>query len=98
MMSERGVAHPESSGLGEKPDPGRGLAVLPQTRIHPHGIKHTTFTHTLARRGGRPDRIHHWADHNDPRTTERRGALDTSPAYGAAASMAELLAPEGDGA
>jgi integrase len=70
-------------------------AGLPQKRIGPHGIKHAAITHALDRPGARRDKIQHWADHNDPRTTDRynrrRGALDGSPAYDAAASMAELL-------
>ncbi|MFJ9343788.1 tyrosine-type recombinase/integrase [Streptomyces sp. NPDC101733] len=71
-------------------------AGLPQKKAGPHAIKHTTITHALARPGARRDRIQHWADHNDPRTTEkynrRRGALDGSPGYGASASLAEALA------
>jgi hypothetical protein len=39
--------------------------------------------------------VQYWADHNDPRTADpcnrRRSALEGSPAYDAAASMAEQL-------
>ncbi|MBG7704820.1 tyrosine-type recombinase/integrase [Streptomyces sp. MC1] len=75
-------------------------AELPQKRVGPHGIKHATITHALARPGARPDRVQEWADHNDPRTTKRynrrRGALDGSPAYDAASSLAGLLGDEPD--
>lgn len=70
-------------------------AGLPQKKLGPHVLKHSTITHALDRPGARRDRIQHWADHNDPRTTDRynrrRGALEGSPAYDAAATMAGLL-------
>lgn len=70
-------------------------AGLPQTKIGPHSIKHTTITHALARPGAKREKVQYWADHNDPRTTDRynrrRGALEGSPAYDAASSMAGLL-------
>ncbi|MFK8844908.1 tyrosine-type recombinase/integrase [Streptomyces sp. Ac-502] len=70
-------------------------AGLPQKKIGPHSLKHSTITHAYDRPGARPEKIQHWADHKDPRTTQRynqrRGALEGSPAYDAAASMAEQL-------
>ncbi|WP_411143121.1 tyrosine-type recombinase/integrase [Streptomyces sp. x-80] len=74
-------------------------AGLPQKTIGPHSLKHSTITHRLARPGARRDKIQHWADHHDARTTDRynrrRGALDGSPAYDAAADLAEGLTGEG---
>ncbi|WP_031155068.1 tyrosine-type recombinase/integrase [Streptomyces xanthophaeus] len=71
-------------------------AGLPQRKVGPHAVKHTTITHALARPGARRDRIQHWADHKDPRTTDRynrrRGALDGSPGYEASSDLAEELA------
>ncbi|MFB6616915.1 hypothetical protein ACFCV9_22325 [Streptomyces sp. NPDC056367] len=59
-------------------------------------MEHTTITRALARPGARRDKIQHWADHRDPRTTDRynrrRGALDGSPGYEASAAVAEDLA------
>lgn len=70
-------------------------AGLPQKKLGPHSLKHSTITHAYDRPGARPEKIQHWADHKDPRTTQRynqrRGALEGSPAYDAAASMAEEL-------
>ncbi len=70
-------------------------AGLPQKKISPHSLKHSTITHAYDRPGARPEKIQHWADHKDPRTTQRynqrRGALEGSPAYDAAASMVEQL-------
>ncbi|MGC5042463.1 tyrosine-type recombinase/integrase [Streptomyces albidoflavus] len=70
-------------------------AGLPQKKLGPHSLKHSTITHALDRPGARPDKIQHWSDHKDPRTTQRynqrRGALDGSPAYEAAAATAGLL-------
>ncbi|GGR34799.1 tyrosine-type recombinase/integrase [Streptomyces aurantiogriseus] len=70
-------------------------AGLPQKKLGPHSLKHSTITHALDRPGARPDKIQHWADHKDPRTTQRydqrRGALEGNPAYDAAAAMAEQL-------
>ncbi|MGW1767502.1 tyrosine-type recombinase/integrase [Streptomyces sp. NPDC002073] len=71
-------------------------AGLPQKKVGPHSVKHATIAHALARPGARRDRIQHWADHRDPRTTDRynrrRTILDGSPAYEAAAGLAENLA------
>ncbi|MET8014277.1 tyrosine-type recombinase/integrase [Streptomyces sp. NPDC005271] len=70
-------------------------AGLPQKKHGPRSLKHSTITHAYDRPGARPEKIQHWADHKDPRTTQRynqrRGALEGSPAYDAAASMAEGL-------
>ncbi len=70
-------------------------AGLQQKKLGPHSLKHSTITHAYDRPGARPEKIQHWADHKDPRTTQRynqrRGALEGSPAYDAAASMAEEL-------
>ncbi|KOG74990.1 MULTISPECIES: tyrosine-type recombinase/integrase [Streptomyces] len=70
-------------------------AGLPQKKLSPHSLKHSTITHAYDRPGARPEKIQHWADHKDPRTTQRynqrRGALEGSPAYDAAASMAGHL-------
>lgn len=57
-------------------------AGLPQKKIGPHSVKHSTITHALARPGARRDKVQHWADHKDSRTTDRynrrRGILDGS--------------------
>ncbi|MFE2530057.1 hypothetical protein ACFXEL_38190 [Streptomyces sp. NPDC059382] len=72
---------------------------LPQRKVGPHAVKHTTITNALARPCALLDRIQHWADHKDPRTTDRynrrRGALDGSPDYEAGADLAETLADTG---
>ncbi|GGW13471.1 hypothetical protein GCM10018980_70940 [Streptomyces capoamus] len=87
------LRHPGDTGA-HSPLPAVERSAATHKRLGPHGIKHATITHALAR----PDRVQEWADPNDPRTTARynrlRGALDGSPAYDAASSPAGLLNDE----
>lgn len=64
--------------------------------FHPHVLKHDAVTHALAAPDAKLHHVQDFADHRDPRTTRRydrrKGQLDSSPGYGIAARMAELLA------
>lgn len=61
----------------------------------PHGTKGDAVTHALARPGARPDKVQRWAEHKDPRTTQRYNArkelLDDSPGYALGADIAGTL-------
>lgn len=61
--------------------------------IHPHVLKHDAITHALKAPDAKLHHVQDFADHKDPRTTRRydrrRGAHDSSPAYGVASRMVE---------
>lgn len=61
----------------------------------PHGVKGDAVTHALAKPEARPDKVQRWADHKNPRTTQRynhrKELLDDSPGYGLAADVAGAL-------
>ncbi|WP_329167547.1 tyrosine-type recombinase/integrase (plasmid) [Streptomyces sp. NBC_01717] len=61
----------------------------------PHGVKGDAVTHALAKPEARPDKVQRWADHKNPRTTQRynhrKELLDDSPGYGLAADIAGAL-------
>ncbi|WP_331734816.1 tyrosine-type recombinase/integrase [Streptomyces sp. NBC_00887] len=61
----------------------------------PHGTKVDAITHALSKKDARPDKVQHWADHKDSRTTQRynqrKELLDDSPGYGLAGDVASAL-------
>ena len=63
--------------------------------FHPHVLKHDAVTHALAAPGAKLHDVQDFADHKDPRTTrlydQKKGRLDSSPGYGIAARLTELL-------
>lgn len=63
--------------------------------FHPHVLKHDAVTHALDDPNSKLHIVQDFADHKDPRTTRRydrrRNRLSSSPGYGIAARLAELL-------
>jgi site-specific recombinase XerD len=68
--------------------------------FHPHVLKHDAVTHALDDPTAKLHVVQDFADHKDPRTTQRynrrKGRLANSPGYGIAARMAERLDAEGE--
>jgi site-specific recombinase XerD len=66
--------------------------------FHPHVLKHDAVTHALDDPQSKLHIVQDFADHKDPRTTRRydrrRNRLSSSPGYGIAARVTELLDDE----
>lgn len=70
--------------------------------IHPHSLKHDAVTHALSDPNAKLHIVQDFADHKDPRTTRRydrrKNRFSSSPGYGIAARMTELLDQEEENA
>ncbi|MET7494073.1 hypothetical protein [Streptomyces sp900116325] len=97
VLSVLGLFQTATSGQPDEPAVWRllrSLAKRADLRLRgPHGVKGDAVTHALAKPEARPDKVQRWADHKNPRTTQRyshrKELLDESPCYGLVAGALE---------